>query len=120
MTEYFTNLMILLNEYYYSDPDFPVQATAAASLRYLIKSPTCSAVIEPILQPVLIEFMRLMKEIPVDDLVCSLETIIDRFGPKILPFADQLVGQVNIEYIFFIVNTLMTLLYVVIEYIFFN
>ena len=32
------------------DPDFPVQATAAASLRNLIKSKACAAVIEPILQ----------------------------------------------------------------------
>ena len=39
------------------DSDFPVQATAAASLRNLIKSKACAAVIEPILQPVLVEFM---------------------------------------------------------------
>ena len=70
-----------------------MQATAAASLRRLIKSETCTRVIEPLLHSVLGEFMRLMRELPVDDLVSALESIIEKFGDKILPFAHELVGQ---------------------------
>ena len=43
-----------------------------------------------------------MREIPVDDLVCALESIIDRFGDKVLPFADQLVGQLSETFVGYI------------------
>ena len=72
------------------DPELPVQMMAATSLRFLLDSDTAQKVIEPVLPQVLEEFFRLMNEIGLDDLVCSLERIIQRFGDQIVRIAPQL------------------------------
>ena len=72
------------------DPELPVQMMAATSLRFLIDSDTAQKVIEPVLPQVLDEFFRLMNEIGLDDLICSLERIIQRFGDQIVRIAPQL------------------------------
>jgi len=73
------------------DPELPVQMMAATSLRFLLDSDTAQIVISPVLPQVLDEFFRLMNEIGLDDLVCSLEKIIQRFGDQIAQIAPQLV-----------------------------
>lgn len=72
------------------DPELPVQMMAATSLRFLLDSDTAEKVIAPVLPQVLQEFFRLMNEIGLDELICSLEKIIQRFGDQIVQLAPQL------------------------------
>jgi len=72
------------------DPELPVQMMAATSLRFLLDSDTAEIVIRPVLKDVLSEFFRLMNEIGLDELIHSLEKILDRFGDEIIPIAPML------------------------------
>ena len=78
----------------------PVQFTAAASLWFVAQSdsPSVGHVMAANITTLVGHLLRIMNEVPVDDVVSSLDAIISKFGDGIIPHAvglvEKLVGDV--------------------------
>eukprot|EP01114_Cavostelium_apophysatum_P020202 TRINITY_DN6708_c0_g1_i2.p1 TRINITY_DN6708_c0_g1~~TRINITY_DN6708_c0_g1_i2.p1 ORF type:complete len:1041 (+),score=319.24 TRINITY_DN6708_c0_g1_i2:133-3255(+) len=70
-----------------SDKELPVRVTAALSLKHLMQSDLAADDIRKIFPSVIELYFKLMKEIDNDELVNSLQVIVDRFPDDIAPFA---------------------------------
>eukprot|EP01027_Heterolobosea_sp_BB2_P018517 GEZU01026071.1.p1 GENE.GEZU01026071.1~~GEZU01026071.1.p1 ORF type:complete len:466 (+),score=107.20 GEZU01026071.1:3-1400(+) len=75
------------------DSELPVRVQAGLSLKHLLEADIAANEIKPILPTLLEEYFKLMDEIENDELVGSLEVIIDRFGPDMAPFATVLMSK---------------------------
>jgi hypothetical protein len=75
------------------DPELPVRVDAVISLRAFVDAADDAAVngLRPILPQLLNELFRLMAEVENEDLVCTLEAIVSRYGEEMVPFANGLV-----------------------------
>jgi hypothetical protein len=75
------------------DPELPVRVDAVISLRAFVDAADENAVngLRPILPQLLNELFRLMAEVENEDLVCTLEAIVSRYGEEMVPFANGLV-----------------------------
>ncbi|XP_072981039.1 importin beta-like SAD2 [Typha angustifolia] len=69
------------------DPELPVRVDSVFALRSFIEACKDLNEIRPILPQLLDEFFKLMNEIENEDLVFTLETIVDKFGEEMAPYA---------------------------------
>ncbi|KAJ7538458.1 hypothetical protein O6H91_11G048900 [Diphasiastrum complanatum] len=69
------------------DPELPVRVDSVVSLRSFIDACQDLNEIRPILPQLLDEFFKLMNEVENEDLVFTLETIVDKFGEEMAPYA---------------------------------
>jgi hypothetical protein len=75
------------------DPDLPVRVQAGLSLRFLLLADNITDLLRPLLPPILEAIFKLMSEIESDDLVATLEGLIDKFGEEMAPYAVALVSR---------------------------
>ncbi|KAF5182902.1 Importin beta-like sad2 [Thalictrum thalictroides] len=69
------------------DPDLPVRVDSVFALRSFVEASKDLSEIRPILPDLLDEFFKLMNEVENEDLVFTLETIVDKFGEEMAPYA---------------------------------
>uniref|UniRef100_A0A7N0UGH1 Importin N-terminal domain-containing protein n=1 Tax=Kalanchoe fedtschenkoi TaxID=63787 RepID=A0A7N0UGH1_KALFE len=69
------------------DPELPVRIDSVFALRSFVEACQDLNEIRPILPQLLNEFFKLMEEVENEDLVFTLETIVDKFGEEMAPFA---------------------------------
>ncbi|KAJ4968064.1 hypothetical protein NE237_014765 [Protea cynaroides] len=69
------------------DPELPVRVDSVFALRSFVEACKDLGEIRPILPQLLDEFFKLMNEVENEDLVFSLETIVDKFGEEMAPYA---------------------------------
>ncbi|KAJ6956324.1 importin beta-like SAD2 [Populus alba x Populus x berolinensis] len=69
------------------DPEFPVRVDSVFALRCFVEACKDLNEIRPILPQLLDEFFKLMNEVENEDLVFTLETIVDKFGEEMAPYA---------------------------------
>ncbi|KAF5465214.1 hypothetical protein F2P56_015241 [Juglans regia] len=69
------------------DPELPVRVDSVFALRSFVESCRDLNEIRPILPQLLDEFFKLMNEVENEDLVFTLETIVDKFGEEMAPYA---------------------------------
>lgn len=69
------------------DPELPVRVQAGLSLRFLIMRQNIEDLLRPLLPPILEAIFKLMNEIESDDLVATLESLIDKFGAEMAPYS---------------------------------
>lgn len=69
------------------DPDLPVKVDAVVALGSFVEAADDIAQLRPILPQLLDEFFKLMNEVESEDLVFTLETIVEKFGEEIAPYA---------------------------------
>ncbi|KAJ4762367.1 Importin beta-like SAD2 [Rhynchospora pubera] len=69
------------------DPDLPVRVDSVFALRSFVEACKDLNEIRPLLPQLLDEFFKLMNEVENEDLVFTLETIVDKFGEEMAPYA---------------------------------
>ncbi|XP_076945680.1 importin beta-like SAD2 [Bidens hawaiensis] len=69
------------------DPELPVRVDSVFGLRSFVEACTDLDEIRPLLPQLLDEFLKLMNEVENEDLVFTLETIVDKFGEEMAPYA---------------------------------
>ncbi|CAK9170620.1 unnamed protein product [Ilex paraguariensis] len=69
------------------DPELPVRVDSVFALRSFVEACKDLSEIRPILPGLLDEFFKLMHEVENEDLVFTLETIVDKFGEEMAPYA---------------------------------
>ncbi|CAA0808845.1 Importin beta-like SAD2 [Striga hermonthica] len=69
------------------DPELPVRVDSVFALRSFVEACNDLDEIRPILPQLLDEFFKLMNEVENEDLVFTLETIVDKFGEEMAPYA---------------------------------
>ncbi|KAL5781974.1 hypothetical protein ACOSP7_007003 [Xanthoceras sorbifolium] len=69
------------------DPELPVRVDSVFALRSFVEACRDLNEIRPILPDLLDEFFKLMNEVENEDLVFTLETIVDKFGEEMAPYA---------------------------------
>ncbi|KAK7273145.1 hypothetical protein RIF29_14191 [Crotalaria pallida] len=69
------------------DSELPVRVDSVFALRSFIEACKDLNEIRPILPQLLDEFFKLMNEVENEDLVFTLETIVDKFGEEMAPYA---------------------------------
>ncbi|XP_075516359.1 importin beta-like SAD2 [Primulina tabacum] len=69
------------------DPELPVRVDSVFALRSYVEACKDLDEIRPILPQLLDEFFKLMNEVENEDLVFTLETIVDKFGEEMSPYA---------------------------------
>ncbi|KAI3700144.1 hypothetical protein L2E82_44762 [Cichorium intybus] len=69
------------------DPELPVRVDSVFALRSFVESCKDLSEIRPILPQLLDDFFKLMDEVENEDLVFTLETIVDKFGEEMAPYA---------------------------------
>ncbi|PWA89663.1 importin-beta domain, Armadillo-type fold protein [Artemisia annua] len=69
------------------DPELPVRVDSVFALRSFVESCKDLNEIRPILPQLLDDFFKLMDEVENEDLVFTLETIVDKFGEEMAPYA---------------------------------
>ncbi|KAG0567157.1 hypothetical protein KC19_7G115500 [Ceratodon purpureus] len=70
-----------------TDPELPVRVDSVVALRTFVEACKDLSEIRPILPQLLDEFFKLMNEVENEDLVFTLETIVDKFGEEMAPYA---------------------------------
>ncbi|KAK4258155.1 hypothetical protein QN277_007637 [Acacia crassicarpa] len=69
------------------DPELPVRVDSVFALRSFVEACEVLDEIRPILPQLLDELFKLMNEVENEDLVFTLETIVDKFGEEMAPYA---------------------------------
>ncbi|CAL0316301.1 unnamed protein product [Lupinus luteus] len=69
------------------DPELPVRVDSVFGLRSFVEACKDLNEIRPLLPQLLDEFFKLMNEVENEDLVFTLETIVDKFGEEMAPYA---------------------------------
>ncbi|KAE9615695.1 hypothetical protein Lal_00017482 [Lupinus albus] len=69
------------------DSELPVRVDSVFALRSFVEASKDLNDIRPILPQLLDEFFKLMNEVENEDLVFTLETIVDKFGEEMAPYA---------------------------------
>ncbi|KAK2986662.1 hypothetical protein RJ640_010118 [Escallonia rubra] len=69
------------------DSELPVRVDSVFALRSFVEACKDLSEIRPILPQLLDEFFKLMNEVENEDLVFTLETIVDKFGEEMAPYA---------------------------------
>lgn len=70
-----------------TDSELPVRVDSVVALRTFVEACKDLSEIRPILPQLLDEFFKLMNEVENEDLVFTLETIVDKFGEEMAPYA---------------------------------
>ena len=76
-----------------NDAELPVRVDAVVALRSFIEEADDATLgsLHPLLPPLLNRFFQLMAEVEHEELVFTLEAIVDRFGEAIVPYATGLI-----------------------------
>ncbi|KAH0460881.1 hypothetical protein IEQ34_008456 [Dendrobium chrysotoxum] len=69
------------------DPELPVRVDSIFALRPFVEACKDLDEIRPMLPQLLDDFFKLMNEVENEDLVFTLETIVDKFGEEMAPYA---------------------------------
>lgn len=69
------------------DPELPVKVDAVIALKNLVDALADLDILKPILPQILDQFFQLMSEVENEDLVFTLEVIVEQFGDDIEPYA---------------------------------
>nr|XP_043610617.1 importin beta-like SAD2 [Erigeron canadensis] len=69
------------------DPELPVRIDSVFALRSFVEACKDLSEIRQILPQLLDEFFKLMDEVENEDLVFTLETVVDKFGEEMAPYA---------------------------------
>ncbi|KAL9242505.1 hypothetical protein vseg_016497 [Gypsophila vaccaria] len=69
------------------DPELPVRVESVYALHSFVEACKDMGEIRPILPQLLGEFFKLMNDVENEDIVFTLETIVDKFGEEIAPYA---------------------------------
>ena len=72
------------------DGDLPVRVDAIVALRAFVEASDDLADIRPILPALLEESLRVMSQVDNEDLVYTIETLVEKFGEEIAPYAENL------------------------------
>ena len=70
-----------------TDAELPVKVDAVVSLASFVEAADDISQLRPILPQLLDEFFKLMNEVESEDLVFTLETIVEKLGEEIAPYA---------------------------------
>jgi len=73
-----------------ADPDLPVRVDAVIALGSFVEASSDIEQLRPILPQLLDAFFKLMNEVESEDLVFTLEAIVEKFGEEIAPYAQGL------------------------------
>jgi len=76
-----------------NDTSLPVQIEASKAMQFLIQNPEAGPVILPNLPALLDSFFRIMNEVGNDDVVTSLDVLIEQYGDQMAPHAIALVNN---------------------------
>jgi len=80
------------------DPELPVRVDASVALRSFVESVKDLDLLRGVLPQLLNEFMKLINEIENDDLIHTLESIVEKFGDEIAPFAATICQQLTMSF----------------------
>ncbi|KAK8790877.1 hypothetical protein WA158_005508 [Blastocystis sp. Blastoise] len=80
------------------DPDFPVQIAAATTLRDFLEKDECQELIRPHVGSILREFLNIMNKLGVEDVIDSMNGIVEQFEEEIVPFCGKLAQQLMITF----------------------
>jgi hypothetical protein len=80
------------------DPDLPVRVDASVALRYFVEAVKDLDLLRGVLPQLLNEFMKLINEIENDDLIHTLEAIVEKFGDEIAPYATTICQQLTTSF----------------------
>ena len=80
------------------DPELPVRVDASVALRCFVESVKDLDLLRGVLPQLLNEFMKLIKEIENDDLIHTLEAIVEKFGDEIAPYASTICQQLTTSF----------------------
>nr|XP_018676718.1 PREDICTED: importin beta-like SAD2 isoform X2 [Musa acuminata subsp. malaccensis] len=72
------------------DPDLPVRVNSVFALQPFIEACQDLNEIRPFIPQLLDEFFKLVNEVENEDLAVTLETIVNKFGVEIVPYANSL------------------------------
>lgn len=75
------------------DPELPVRVQAGLAMRNLVRAELAKAELQKVLPELLQEFLKMMNEVEHDELVSSLEGLIDEFKDSMAPYALSLCSQ---------------------------
>ncbi|GFR51384.1 hypothetical protein Agub_g13814, partial [Astrephomene gubernaculifera] len=75
------------------DPELPVRVDAVVSLRHFLEEMEDVSPVAPALPQLLNSIFGLMNQVDQEDLVFTLEVLVDKFGDCIGPYATQMAAQ---------------------------
>ncbi|GLC37117.1 hypothetical protein PLESTB_000981600 [Pleodorina starrii] len=75
------------------DPELPVRVDAVVSLRHFLEEMEDVEPVAPALPQLLNSIFGLMNQVDNEDLVFTLEVLVDKFGDQIAPYATQMASQ---------------------------
>mmetsp|Transcript_35700 Transcript_35700/g.79404 ORF Transcript_35700/g.79404 Transcript_35700/m.79404 type:complete len:941 (+) Transcript_35700:266-3088(+) len=78
-----------------NDPELPVRVDAAVAVKNFVEEVESVELLKPILPQLLNSIFALMGQVDNEDLVVTLEVIVERFGEDIAPYALQMVQQLS-------------------------
>eukprot|EP01012_Entosiphon_sulcatum_P009861 TRINITY_DN1566_c0_g1_i1.p1 TRINITY_DN1566_c0_g1~~TRINITY_DN1566_c0_g1_i1.p1 ORF type:complete len:1053 (+),score=227.95 TRINITY_DN1566_c0_g1_i1:272-3430(+) len=89
------NIIVQADLHLLKDPELPVRVQAGTCLRRLLKNKQSVEIVSPILPQLVEQLFSLMNEVDLDDLVATLELVIDRFGDNMVPAAMALLAKLT-------------------------
>ena len=75
------------------DPELPVRVDAAVALRLFVEVVKDLELLRPLLPQLLNEFLKLINEVENDDMITTLEALVEKFQDEIAPFAVSICQQ---------------------------
>uniref|UniRef100_A0A7R9YU85 Importin N-terminal domain-containing protein n=1 Tax=Chlamydomonas euryale TaxID=1486919 RepID=A0A7R9YU85_9CHLO len=78
-----------------ADTELAVRVDAAVSIRYFVEEVEDVAILRPILPNLLSSIFQLMGEVDAEELLSTLEAIVEKFDEEIAPFALQMAQQLG-------------------------
>ena len=76
-----------------ADAELPVRVDAAVALRSFVESAVDLGALRSILPSLLDSLFQLMAEVESEDLVFTLEEVVEKFGDEMAPYAEGLIGN---------------------------
>jgi len=80
------------------DRELPVRMDAVVAVRHFVDAMEDISPLKPILPQLLHQFFQLLNEVENEDLVMTLETIVEKFGDEIAPYAVGLCENLSVAF----------------------
>lgn len=96
-----SHLRYVLNSIYssLSHADLPVRVQSALTLNYLLNHEIAVEFLRPGLEPLLKTYLKVMDDIDFDELVSSLQELVETYEEEIAPYAVALCGKLGEAYL---------------------